>query len=89
MLMQAASVDLSAREARLKAAEEQLSTLRTQVGQQKAAADSRQALLETQFAELQVRHTAHDLGSAEVLPLKVLHLDPANAQLPPWHTLSC
>ncbi len=52
---QAASADVSAREARVRAAEEQLGTLRTQVGQQKAAADSRQASLEAQAVELQVR----------------------------------
>ena len=52
---QAASADVSARETRVKAAEEQLGTLRTQVGQQKAAADSRQASWEAQAVELQAR----------------------------------
>ena len=53
--MQATSADVSARETRAKAAEEQLSTLRTQVAQQKAAADSRQASLEAQAIEMQAR----------------------------------
>ena len=38
----------------MKAAEEHLSALRTQLAQQKAAADGRQASLEAQSAELQV-----------------------------------
>ena len=46
---------MAAREARNKAAEEQLSALRTQLAQQKAAADGRQASLESQSADLQVR----------------------------------